>query len=74
MLNYRFLQSPKSPPEAYRSFADGVARPLFLIALLYKSFSRMGINWQQMTGMSRPRELFKIFDLEPPQSSSSRLF
>lgn len=33
----------------------------------------MGINWQQMTGMSRPRELFKIFDLEPFRSSSSHL-
>ena len=26
---------------------------------------RLGINWQEMTGMTRPRELFKIFDLDP---------
>ena len=33
-----------------QEFADGVAR--------------LGINWQEMTGMTRPRELFKIFDLD----------
>jgi len=31
-----------------QEFADGV--------------SRMGINWQQMTGMKRPRDLFNLFD------------
>ncbi|CAJ1365368.1 unnamed protein product [Effrenium voratum] len=33
-----------------QEFADGVAR--------------LGINWQEMTGLHRPRELFKIFDLD----------
>lgn len=31
-------------------FADGVARS--------------GVNWQQITGMRRPRELFKLFDID----------
>lgn len=47
---FRKLDLNGSGNVSLQEFADGVAR--------------LGINWQEMTGMTRPRELFKIFDLD----------
>lgn len=50
---FRKLDLNGSGNVSLQEFADGVAR--------------LGINWQEMTGMTRPRELFKIFDLDSGQ-------
>merc|ERR1719330_724274 len=32
--------------------------------------TRMGVNWQQLTGLKRPRELFSLFDISDPKKFS----